>query len=390
MNHGRKTYGLAYAWTLVAFFTGASVLLNGAHAVLGMAQESLWARFWAVLTAILFPLAVLAETHFLVNLIREWDTRARWIAALRMVCIAAVLVVAYIAFVRSFYALGDMAGLMGIPDEDWWMLPASIDAMIILATLGVVIAEGQMALDRADAAPAQPADGSGHEHHAQLDGLAHEQVDEVPAHPVHEHPAQPVTEPAHPVDDVPAQVAEGAVAQPAAARCQQGAQDDPVALSPQVNGYAHPAAGKLDRGPAGQPAHPAGAGPAQLDDLAHEQAAHPVHDLAHEQVDEVPAHSAEGPARAVHEHPAQDAGGVDHAALAACLIAERGVDADAPVVAEVLALRAEDAAWSRIAEASGKSPSTVRRWVDGAAELDGAYAVSVGKRPKAALAVVGD
>ena len=148
---GIKTYGRGYAWALVAFFTTASVLLNGAHAVLGMTEASPWARIWAVLTAILFPLAVLAETHFLVNLIREWDMRARWIAALRLVCIAAVLVVAYIAFVRSFYALGDMAALMGIPAEDWWMLPASIDAMIILATLGVVIAEGQMALDREEA-----------------------------------------------------------------------------------------------------------------------------------------------------------------------------------------------------------------------------------------------
>ncbi|GAC80852.1 Protein of unknown function [Gordonia malaquae] len=156
---GIETYGRGYAWALVLFFTAASVLLNGAHAVLGMAGESPWAKFWAVVTAVLFPLAVLAETHFLVNLIREWDMRARWIAALRIVCILAVLVVAYIAFVRSFYALGDMAALMGIPDEDWWMLPASIDAMIILSTLGVVIAEGQMALDRDEGAVDQPLGG---------------------------------------------------------------------------------------------------------------------------------------------------------------------------------------------------------------------------------------
>ncbi len=143
------SYGRGYAWALVGTFTALSVILNGAHAVLGMSGRSGVEQILAALVAIVAPVSLLLATELVVKLIRDWSRRRRWLTALRAVCAGTTAAIAAVAFATSFVALMDMARRMGVSDELAWALPAVVDAMIIIATLAVVVAEAEMTLDRA-------------------------------------------------------------------------------------------------------------------------------------------------------------------------------------------------------------------------------------------------
>lgn len=151
-----RTYGRGYAWALVGIFTVLSVILNGAHAVLGMTAQPVVERVLAAIVAIVAPVSLLLATELVVKLIRDWRRRRRWVTALRGVCAATTAGIAMIAFATSAVALTRMAALMGVTPSLAWTLPAVVDAMIVIATLAVVVAEAEMALDRAEAVADHP------------------------------------------------------------------------------------------------------------------------------------------------------------------------------------------------------------------------------------------
>lgn len=151
-----KTYGRGYAWALVAVFTSLSVVLNAAHAVLGMTERPVVERVLSAIVAIVAPVSLLLATELVVKLIRDWRRRRRWVTALRGVCAATTAGIAMIAFTTSAVALTRMAALMDVTPGLAWTLPAVVDAMIVIATLAVVVAEAEMALDRAEAVADRP------------------------------------------------------------------------------------------------------------------------------------------------------------------------------------------------------------------------------------------
>ena len=83
-----RTYGRGYAWSLVATFTAVSVVLNAAHAVLGMTERPVVERVLSAIVAIVAPVSLLLATELVVKLIRDWRRRRRWVTALRGVCAA--------------------------------------------------------------------------------------------------------------------------------------------------------------------------------------------------------------------------------------------------------------------------------------------------------------
>lgn len=203
-----NTYGRGYSWSLVVAFTALSVALNGAHAVLGMAGRSAVEQALAAAVAVVAPVSLLLATHLVVGLIRDWSHRRRWVTRLRALCAATTSAIAGVAFATSFVALMDMAALMGVTAGLTWALPAVVDAMIVIATLAVVVAEAEIALDRAGAG-AQPteavvpvAEGVTRDESRELVALTAHGKDGAPSHDV-----PSVLD----VDDVPSPVVSRAV-----------------------------------------------------------------------------------------------------------------------------------------------------------------------------------
>lgn len=151
-----RTYGRGYAWALVAVFTALSVVLNAAHAVLGMMAQPVVERVLAVIVAIVAPVSLLLATELVVRLIRDWRRRRRWVTWLRGICTVVTVGIGVIAFAMSAVALTRMAVLMGVTPGLAWGLTAVVDAMIVIATLAVVVAEAEMALDRAEGVADRP------------------------------------------------------------------------------------------------------------------------------------------------------------------------------------------------------------------------------------------
>ena len=155
-ERGHRSYGRGYAWALVGVFTALSVVLNAAHAVLGMMAQPVVERVLAVIVAIVAPVSLLLATELVVRLIRDWRRRRRWVTWLRGICTVVTVGIGVIAFAMSAVALTRMAALMGVTPGLAWGLTAVVDAMIVIATLAVVVAEAEMALDRAEGVADQP------------------------------------------------------------------------------------------------------------------------------------------------------------------------------------------------------------------------------------------
>ncbi|GAC78771.1 Protein of unknown function [Gordonia malaquae] len=151
-----NTYHRGFGWTLILSFTIISMMLNGVHAVLTMrADGDGWAAFAIALMAVMAPLSMLLTTHLLVGLIQDWSHRRTWLVRLRGVVAAVSAAIALVSFVLSFAALRDMAVLYGEMSTSLaWLVPLIIDAVILAATLAVVVAEAEMRLDREEMARA--------------------------------------------------------------------------------------------------------------------------------------------------------------------------------------------------------------------------------------------
>lgn len=147
------TYHRGFGWVLILSFTAISMMLNGVHAVLTMrADGGGWAAFAIALIAIMAPLSMLLTTHLLIGLIQDWSNRRSWLVRLRGVVAAVSAAIALVSFVLSFAALRDMAILYGEMSTSLaWLVPLIIDAVILAATLAVVVAEAEMRLDREEA-----------------------------------------------------------------------------------------------------------------------------------------------------------------------------------------------------------------------------------------------
>lgn len=156
MSRRVNTYHRGFGWVLILSFTAISMMLNGVHAVLTMSRDGDgWAAFAIALMAVMAPLSMLLTTHLLVGLIQDWSHRRTWLVRLRGVVAAVSAAIALVSFVLSFAALRDMAVLYGEMSTSLaWLVPLIIDAVILAATLAVVVAEAEMRLDREEMARA--------------------------------------------------------------------------------------------------------------------------------------------------------------------------------------------------------------------------------------------
>lgn len=353
-----RTYGRAYAWSLVIGFTAASVILNGAHAVLGMVSKSGLEQGLAAVVAVVAPLSLLLATHLVVGLIRDWSRRRRWVTRLRALCAATTVGIGGVAFATSFVALMDMAEMMGVAAGLTWSLPAVVDAMIVIATLAVVVAEAEIALDQAEAVEAERRAAEAEaarlaEEQAAAQAVARAELEAQRAAEVA--PVVSVSEVVtdqgdRAADHVTDQTADHAVTSAALMvtdQADQSTDHGPLVVTDQ----------ETDHGD-----HPGTTAPEVVSDHA-DQAV----------TSERPEVLTEGWTAALGE----DADGLSE--LGAMVRAELGTETAAEDISRALEMVQAGTSRRAVAEAVGVgSHNTIRRWVDTASRLDAGYAAAVG------------
>lgn len=323
MDETRMSYGKRYAWTLVGIFTTLSVVLNAAHAALELGDRSPLERWLAALVAVVAPVSLLLATELVVRLIRDWRRRRQWLTALRGVCAATTAGIAIIAFATSAVALTRMAALMGVTPGLAWALPAVVDAMIVISTLAVVVAEAEMALDRADGLGDRPAN-----------------------HPV-THPVVVADRPVAAVADRLAPTpGDEVVAVPLSQFTGTGSTDHPPIPAPADEvGITHPPV-VADR-PAPTPGDGGGSPTTEVGDL-------PVdHPVTHQVV--------------VDDRPVTHPVTTD---LATRVVAATGTTKPLDDVERALAMAADGASQRAIADAVGADRTVVRKWLRAADEVE--------------------
>ncbi|KJR06061.1 DUF2637 domain-containing protein [Gordonia sihwensis] len=344
-----NTYHKAFGWTLILSFTIISMMLNGVHAVLTMrADGDGWAAFAIALMAVMAPLSMLLTTHLLVGLIQDWTSRRTWLVRLRGVVAAVSGLIAVVSFVLSFAALRDMAILYGeMSTRLAWLVPLIIDAVILAATLAVVVAEAEMRLDREEAVRSTPT----------IQSAIH------PGDPVDDAPDDPAIHPAiHSGDPVSQALIDQAihaddpvdddVDRENEAQVRTAIQsDDPVIHT--VDDDRDP----VDDDLVGQAIHSAIHSGDPVDDGLVDQAIHSaIHsgDPVDDDADDPAIHSA--------IHPVDD--GLDR--LAGQVREALGTEADRETIRRALTLDREGLSRRRIAEEVGAAHSTVGRWIKAA------------------------
>lgn len=361
-ERGHRTYGRGYAWALVGIFTTLSVILNGAHAVLGMADRPLVERVLAVIVAVVAPVSLLLATELVVKLIRDWRRRRRWLTALRGVCAATTAGIGVIAFCMSAVALTRMAALMGVTPGLAWGLTAVVDAMIVIATLAVVVAEAEMALDRAEGVADQPVTQPA------------DMGDQVGDRPVGDPADHPITHPAPVADRPPPEVvADGG------GSSIHDVVDHPVAHPADSASPPVAAMGLVDHPPVDEAvADPTSGGGSSTESVADEVGDHPADGggwVGDRPVGEV----EDRPPVAVVDRPVTHPVDVDDPVvdrppatvddLAAAVAASTRTAKPVEVVAAVLARAAAGESQRSIADAVGVDRTVVRKWIRTADEL---------------------
>ena len=355
-----NTYGRGYAWALVAVFTALSVILNAAHAVLGMMAQPVVERVLAVIVAVVAPVSLLLATELVVRLIRDWRRRRRWVTWLRGICTVVTVGIGVVALAMSAVALTRMAVLMGVTPGLAWGLTAVVDAMIVISTLAVVVAEAEMALDRAegvaDRPVTQPADAG----------------DQVGDRPVGDPADQAVTHPA-PVADrpLPVVVVGGGSSI-------HDVVDHPVAHSEDSASPLVAAMGLADHPPVGEAVDDSiSGGGSPTESVADDVGDHPVDGggwVGDRPVGEVEDH----PPVAVVDRPVTRPVDVDDPVadhppattdIAAAVAASTRTTKSVEVVAAVLDRAASGESQRAIAEAVGVDRTVVRKWIRTADEL---------------------
>lgn len=368
-GHSDKTYQRGYGWSLVIGFTAASVVLNGAHAVLGMASHSGLEQSLSAAVAVVAPVSLLLATHLVVGLIRDWSHRRRWVTRLRALCATTTVGIGLIAFATSFVALMDMAELMGVAAGLTWALPAVVDAMIIIATLAVVVAEAEMALDRAEAAVgAQPTEAVV----PAAEEVARDESREFV--PLTAHGTDGV-----PSDDVPKAVTPGVP--PPGVSWAVPPQDETAVTAHGTDGVPAQrdrAAQVLDQGeqkavPLVQEAAPEGVPPVPADDVpvdvpsqvdeivpnvtAHDEQVGRADEARYSDTPAVPVRLHVVPGDGVPTH------GGDTAKRAGAVVEQFRPDVSTEVVAQMITARRGGASYRELAELAGISANTARRWM---------------------------
>lgn len=386
-----ETYGRAYAWSLVAVFTSISVALNASHAVLGMGGRSGAEQAMSALVAAVAPLSLLLATELVVKLIRGWNSRRRWLSRLRGVSAAVTAGIAVLAFALSFVALRDMAELMGVSAALAWAVPAVVDAMIVIATLAVVIAEAEMALDRAEAAagahPAEVAEEVTRDAELssrELVALTAHGTDGAPSHDVpsvldvddvsspvvsRAVPTQDETAvPTHGTDGVPSHAESDAYGVPTQrdAAAQVLDLDEQQAVPP----VPEPA-------PEGVPSVPVDDVPSQVDEVvpvvtAHDEPVRCADEARYSDTPAVPVHLHVVPGDGVPTHGGDtgsssevgtDGTAGDTAERAGAVVEQFRPDVSTEVVAQMITARRGGASYRELAELAGISANTARRWM---------------------------
>lgn len=379
----RANHGLRFMWILVWMFTMSSVVVNGAHALdITAAESSSWMRGMAVVVASFFPFAGLVMTESVLIMIRSWRVSHWWVTAMQALLVTASLVMLVVAFWRSFNALTEMAVMLSIPATDAWMLPVLTDTGIVVGTIGVVLAEvkmkidrdaeAEMALDRSETAEKElvlVAQGSAQEsaqEPRELESVAVHGAEGVPSHGVSEAvtlaaPAQaqqavpshgvPQAVPSHGTDGVPSQRDE------AAQGVDQGEQHD----VPTVPAEVVPGQGDED-----EPTVPAHDGPLGRADLARYSDTPAVPVRLHVVPSAgVPSLDGDTDAEVVPSHGGSTDDGTpgDIAELAEVVVEQFKPDAPAEVVAQMITARRGGASYRDLGTLAGVSANTARRWM---------------------------
>jgi signal transduction histidine kinase len=336
-----NTYHKAFGWTLILSFTIISMMLNGVHAVLTMSRDGGgWAVFAIALIAIMAPLSMLLTTHLLVCLIQDWSNRRSWLVRLRGVVAAVSGLIAVVSFVLSFAALRDMAILYGeMSTRLAWLVPLIIDAVILAATLAVVVAEAEMRLDREEVRTTPT-----------IQSVV--QPDDPAIRSAIQAPIDQAIHPDDPVDDVVDRADESQVKTAIHPVIHS---DDPVddvvdrADESQVKTAIHPVIHS------GDPVDDDADDPVihTVDDDLIDQAIHPG-DPVDDDADDPAIHSA--------IHPVDD----DLDRLADHVREALGTEADRETIRRALVLDREGRSRRRIAEEVGAAHSTVGRWIKAA------------------------
>ncbi len=353
-----NTYHKAFGWTLILSFTIISMMLNGVHAVLTMSRDGGgWAVFAIALIAIMAPLSMLLTTHLLVCLIQDWSNRRSWLVRLRGVVAAVSGLIAAVSFVLSFAALRDMAILYGeMSTRLAWLVPLIIDAVILAATLAVVVAEAEMRLDREEVRTTPTIQSVVQPDDPAIRSAIQVPVDQPihPGDPVDDDTDDPAIHPAiHSVDDDRDPATQAPIDQAIHP-------DDPVddvvdrADESQVKTAIHPVIHS------GDPVDDDADDPVihTVDDDLIDQAIHPG-DPVDDDADDPAIHSA--------IHPVDD----DLDRLADRVRDDLGTEADRETIRRALVLDREGWSRRRIAEEVGAAHSTVGRWIKAAERAEG-------------------
>ncbi|MEP9391141.1 DUF2637 domain-containing protein [Gordonia sp. VNK1] len=320
-TYGRGTYTAVLV--LVAALSVAGNVVYGLTAV--PTTDAALSPGWAGFAHAVPPIILLAITEVLALGTAKLGGRGRtW-------TLGGVVVIAIAAFALSFDALYEVAVMARVRPELAWLVPVMLDVAIIVCTVMVLMAGRQIAADAADAAAPEvvtlpPVPVVTHADHA---GATVDRTPTVGDHrvvtqdvaevvtqtPVCDHPA-----PAHVTTPVVTQDAAGVVTQ---AVGEGTAGDDDVVDTPH--------------------------------DTPHPTAPEPMVEAADAPVAELPVDAA-----------AED--------LAAWVLATVGARAEADEVAEVLRQHRAGESIRAIAEATGRSRPTVKRWVDAAKEVSPEFA----------------
>ncbi len=361
-----KSYGLGYAWALVWGFTGLSVIFNGAHAVLQSGAESGAVRVLSAFMAVIAPVALLLATHLVIGLIRVWSTRRLWLSMLRGFCAVMATAIGLFAFILSFAALSDLAVRLHVPAGQAWMVPAVVDALIVIATLSVVVAEAEMNLDRADAestpestesAALESAESTGRDHAYTPVSTGPVSTASIAGSP----PVSTVSSGGHnPVDtEVDSLVDQRESTESTGGHAR--VHDD------ESTGHDEPESAESTASESIESTVYTGG---SMVDTATPASTESTLDLDMDTVDRGMDAAPESTPEAVTERPALRVVTAPAGSLAERVVETLGGDVDADKVAEALRLRSEGTSFRGIADELGiGSHSTVRKWVKAAEEM---------------------
>lgn len=128
-----STRSTLHHWVVLSVFSVLSIVGNALHALeSGAGSLAPWV---SASIATIAPITLLASTHSLIVHRRDFSGWTRGVA------MSITFLIASASFVLSFSALWELATMAGIPSDRSWLMAVIIDAMVIQATMSLVVSD---------------------------------------------------------------------------------------------------------------------------------------------------------------------------------------------------------------------------------------------------------